>query len=131
MKFSFMPYTGIRYTKQEVSDDLVITQGAVTTPISGTIDDNWVDALVGASLGYAFSPKVSGGLSLDAGFGGSNGTFSVSAGLPWKALSWLSVGPSFQFIAVEYENGEIGDTDWFLYEADELYAGIALTFHLN
>jgi hypothetical protein len=131
MKFSLAPYVGIRYNKQEVSDDLVITQGATETPISRTFDDNWVDALIGTSLGYAFSPKVSASMSLDAGFGGSNGTFSVSAGLPWKALSWLSVGPSFQFIAVDYENGEPGDADWYLYEADELYAGIALTFHLN
>lgn len=131
MKFSLTPYAGIRYSKQKISGDLVVTQGATITPVEREIDDNWVDALVGASLSYAFSPKVSANLGGDAGFGGSNGTFSGAAGLSWRALSWLSVGPNFTYTVVDYEGGEKGDTDWYLYDADELTAGIAVMFHLN
>lgn len=131
MKFSLTPYAGVRYTKHKFSGDLVVTQGATETPFSREIDDNWVDALIGTSLGYAISPKVSAGLGLDAGFGGSNGTFSGSAALSWKALSWLSVSPNFTYAVVDYEGGEKGDTDWYLYDADEWTAGIGVMFHLN
>jgi hypothetical protein len=129
MKFSVTPYAGVRYTKHKTSADLVITQGAIDTALSRSIDDNWVDALIGSSFGYAISPKVSWSFGGDVGFGGSNSTFTGKTDLSWKPLTWMSVGPNFSYSVIDYENGEKGDSDWYIYDADEWGAGIGVLFH--
>ena len=129
MKFSLTPYGGVRYSKHELGADLSITQGATTTAVSRGIDNNWTDFLIGSSIGYLLSPKWTWNAQADAGFGGSEGTFSFKTSLSWKPLSHWSFGPNFSFSAIEFENGKKGDADWYLYDANEFGAGIGLLFH--
>jgi hypothetical protein len=129
MKFSFTPYAGTRYLKHELGAGLSITQGANTVAAERGIDNNWTDVLVGASIGYVMSPKWTWSASADAGFGGTEGTYSFKTGLSWKALKHLSVIPNFKYSAIEAVNGEMGDSDWYLYDANEFGAGLNIMYH--
>ena len=129
MKFSLTPYTGFRYLKHELGADLSITQGATTTSISRGIDNNWTDVLIGGSMSYVLSPKWTWNINADAGFGGTEGTYSFASSLSWKALKHLSISPNFKYSAIEALNGEVGDSDWYLYDANEFGMGIGILYH--
>ena len=130
MKFAVTPYVGVRYTKHELGADLSITQGVTTTALSRNIDNNWTDVLIGTSIAYALSPKWNWSAGADAGFGGSEGSYSFKTAFTWKALSHLSLSPNFKFAAIEYVNGEKGvDRDWYLYDANEFGGGISILYH--
>lgn len=129
MKFSLTPYAGVRYMKHELGADLSITQAGGTAALSRSIDNNWTDVLVGTSVGYVFSPKWSWTAKADAGFGGSEGTYSFMTGLSWKVWKHLSLTPNFKFSAIDFENGVKGDADWYLYDANEFGGGLGVLYH--
>jgi hypothetical protein len=129
MKFSFTPYAGARYMKHKLGNDLSITQGATTTDLSLNPDNSWTDVLVGTSVGYVLSPKWTWSAKADAGFGGSEGTYSFMTALSWKGLKHFSFSPNFRYSAIEFENGVKGDADWYLYAPNEFGAGIAVMYH--
>lgn len=126
MKFSITPYVGARYSKHQIGSDIVVTQGATTTTIIGIVDHNWTDFLVGTSIGYVLAPKWTWSALVDAGFGGSEGTYTFKTGLSWKAFKHFSFGPNFSYSAIEVVNGEPGDSDWYLYDANEFGVGIGV-----
>jgi hypothetical protein len=129
MKFSFTPYTGFRYIKHELGADISVTQGATTTAISRAVDYSWTDVLIGGSMSYMLSPKWSWNLNADAGFGGTEGTYSFATNLSWKAHSHWSISPNFSYSALEMLNGEIGDSDFYIYDANEFGMGISVLYH--
>jgi hypothetical protein len=133
MRLSFTPYAGVRYMKHDLDVELSVTQPdpatASTFLLSGGAENDWTDVLFGASVGYVFSPRLTWNASADAGFGGSEGTYTFKTSLNWKAGKHLSLGPNFKYSAIEYENGEKGDSDWYRYDADEFGAGIGVTAH--
>ena len=59
---------------------------------------------------------------------GSEGTFHASTALPLRLGRW-SLTPNASFTAIDFENGTPGDTDWYLYDANEFNWGLALMFH--
>jgi len=124
MKFSFTPYVGLRYLKHDISADFVINQGGEHTPVYRGRDWNWTDALVGVGVGYQLRPKLSWNAGGDAGFGGSDGTFFFTTNLTVSPTRHFSFGPNFSYTALDYENGNKGDADWYLYDADEFGVGI-------
>lgn len=127
-KFSFTPYAGVRYLKHEIGSDIVVTQGATTITIVGSAEHNWTDVLIGSSIGYVLSPKWTWNTQADAGFGGSEGTYSFKTSLSWKALSHWTLAPNFSYSAIEFENGTKGDTDWYFYDANEFGMGIGIMY---
>lgn len=116
---------GFRYSEQEYDVKLSVAGAKV---FEGSVEDDWVDAVIGASLSYAISPTLSWSAQVDAGFGDSESTshFNTSIG---KVLgtSWLLSG-SIDFKAVEYEEGDRGDSEWYLYDADETTIGIGVLY---
>jgi len=127
-KVALQPYAGVRYLKHDLGADLTIV-GATTTNIGTGLDDNWTDVLVGASLNVALAQKVSWNASFDAGFGGSNGTYTFASSIGWRVWRALSLHPNVFFTAHDFENGEKGDSDWYLYDANEF--GWGLSFLIN
>ena len=126
-KIAVQPFVGLRYLKHELGADLTVG----TTAISRGVDHNWTDALIGTSLGVALTPKVHWNTSFDAGFGGSNGTFNFTTAISWRFWKYMSIGPNFSFMAIDFENGEIGDSDWYLYDANEFGWGASFMIHLK
>jgi len=129
MKVSFTPYAGVRYIKHELVANLIVTQGPSTIQIMEEIDNNWTDLLLGTSFGIVVSRGVTWSIQADAGFGGSEGTYTFKTGLSWKPTKSLSLGPNFKYSAIEYENGEKGDSDWYFYDANEFGAGITALYN--
>jgi hypothetical protein len=66
----------------------------------------------------------------DAGFGGSNGAFFFTSSLMISPGKHFSFGPNFTYTAHDFENGEVGDVDWYLYDVNEYGAGIAFMFNI-
>lgn len=129
-RLSVQPFVGFRYLKHELGADVTVAT-APPTAISRSIDHNWTDVLVGAAFGVALTPKVHWNTSFDAGFGGSNGTFNFTTAISWRFWKYMSIGPNFSFMAIDFENGEIGDSDWYLYDANEFGWGASFLIHLK
>jgi len=128
-KIILHPYVGVRYMKHDLGAELTVV-GATTTEVSRGIDHSWTDALLGAAVNVGVSPKVRWNTRADVGFGGSDGTFSVATALAWTPLSWLTLSPNAFFKAIDFENGEEGDADWYLYDANEFGWGLAFMIHI-
>ncbi len=129
MRFSLTPYAGARYIKHELGLDLSVTQGTSKVSVSEDVDQNWTDVLLGTSVGYRFSPQVTWSAQVDAGFGGSDGTYTFKTSLSWKPLKQVSLGPNFKYSKIKYENESKGDSDWYLYDAKEWGAGFGVLYH--
>ncbi len=129
-RLSVQPFVGFRYLKHELGADVTVAT-APPTDISRSVDHNWTDVLVGAAFNVALSPKVHWSASFDAGFGGSNGTYNFATGISWRFWKYMSIGPNFSFMAIDFENGEIGDSDWYLYNANEFGWGASFMIHLK
>lgn len=127
--FALRPHLGTRFISHELGADLTITSGGVSTDISRKIEESWVDVLVGTTIDIKLSEKWGWSTVVDAGFGGSEGTYRASTALPWRFARHWSLSPNFSFMAIEYENGTRGDSDWYLYDSNEFSWGLAVMVH--
>ena len=119
---------GLRYTKHEFDNSLTVS-GAVTGRRSSSFDNDWTDAILGATLNVPLATQWSWDTRLNGGFGGSNGTYFVSTGVTWRFLKHWSTSLVGKYMAVDYENGNKGDSDWYLYDADESSLGLTILFN--
>jgi hypothetical protein len=109
---------GVRYTKHEL-DGRVSATGAVTGQASRNIDNDWTDAIFGFTFNVPLAQQWIWATRLNAGFGGSEGTYFASTGVTWRFLKHWSAGLTGRYAAVEFENASEGNSDWYLYDADE------------
>ena len=123
--FRLHVYTGARYTNHELSGDVVAT-GAINGSQSRDIDESWVDALIGIMADVPLADKWAWNTRVDGGFGGSEGTYMVNTGVSWRIHRKWSASLFGKYTAVEFENAEEGDADWYLYDVDE--SGVGLNF---
>jgi hypothetical protein len=116
---------GVRYTKHDY--DLLVTTGVSSG--TRTIDNDWTDVLVGLIYGLAITENVAWATQLDAGFGGSEGTYHGRTGINWRVggSRWLL---SFyaDYKLVEFEDGSPADVDYYRYDMDEFGPGIGVSF---
>ena len=122
---SFSLLGGLRYTKQELTSRV---SNGVTT-LSTDNDNNWTDAVFGATADVELSKDWSWNTRADAGFGGSEGTYTGSTGVTWRFLEHWSGTLSAKYAAVDFENGSRGDADWYLYDVDETTAGLTILYN--
>ena len=124
---TFAAIGGFRYTSQEY--DATLKAGDQRL-FKGSVEDDWTDALVGVSYTYSFSPVTSWRSKVTYGFGGSDGTAQFSTGIGRVfAQSWI-VRLFVDIKDVEYEQGNRGSNDWFLYDASESTAGVSVMYLL-
>ena len=116
---------GVRYTKHDIST--VLTIGALTQ--SRSLDNDWTDALVGLTLALPFAEKWAWNVRADAGFGGSEGTFTAATNVSWKFHKSWSASLNAKFQAIEFEEGSRGDADWYLYDNNEFGWGASFLYH--
>lgn len=117
---------GFRYTKHEWEGDFDVA-GVPTA--SGKLDENWTDFIVGITHAYPLSQSFIWSSRLDYGGGDSEGTVFFDTGLTWRfADSWTArlYGSITQH---DFEEGDIGDPDFFFYDTDEFGAGISILYH--
>lgn len=121
---------GVRYTKHEFDFDLTIDNNPPNPPaaFSRDIEQDWTDGLIGLTHAARLGDKWSWSNRLDAGFGGSEGTYFLRTNFGWQfAKSW-ALNIYAQNVSIEYENEEPGDPDWYLYDADEYGAGLNVLY---
>ncbi len=116
---------GLRHTKHELSQKITIGGSS----LSSDTDNSWTDAVVGAAFNVPFAEKWSWDSRLDAGFGGSEGTYAANTGATWRFKESWSTTFFGKYAAVEFENGSKGDTDWYLYDAAEYGVGFNIMYH--
>ena len=126
--FSLTPHVGARYTKHELGLDLTIEDGGPTVLMADFADENWTDVLVGASFDFHLSPKVTWSTMVDAGFGGSEGTYKAATSLAWSLAHHWVIAPNASFTKTEFENGARGDSDWYFYDSDDITVGLAVMY---
>jgi len=120
---------GARYTKHELSSILAIAGPTYTGSINREVEESWTDFLIGATATVPFTKEWIWSTSANAGFGGSEGTYMGQTGVTWIFHKHWSTTLYGKYMAVDYENGSKGDTDWYFYDVDEFGAG--LTFAYN
>jgi hypothetical protein len=118
-------YTGFRYIRHELDNKVVVNS---VTRIDRNIDNNWTDGLIGLSADLPFAENWSWNTKFDAGFGGSEGSYYVNSGIAWKFSTHWSTTLFAQYYAIEYENGNKGDADWYLYDVDESTLGLKIAY---
>jgi len=127
--FSFRPHIGARNTSHELAASLAVTDGGITTDVDRSIEESWTDFLIGTSFDISLASNVAWNTTVDAGFGGSEGTYGGSTGVSWRAKPWVSIGPKLSFMATDVELGTRGDADWYLYDANDFSFGLTLLLH--
>jgi hypothetical protein len=116
---------GIRYTSHEMTSSLVYN--GITYPRD--LDHDWVDGVIGVSAQVPLGRTVSWDSRLNAGYGGSEGTYQALTGLTWRFHKNWSTNIFGKYTAVEFENGTRGNADWYLYDVDEYGLGLGILFH--
>lgn len=126
--FSLTPHVGARMTKHELGLDLTIEDGGPTVLTGDFADESWTDVLVGTSFNFHLSPKVTWSTTVNAGFGGSEGTYKAATALAWSPARHWVISPNVSFTTTEFENGARGDSDWYLYDSDDTTFGLAVMY---
>ena len=119
---------GARYTKHKFDNSLKVT-GALTGGGSNEFDHSWTDAVLGVSVNVPFAEQWTWNNRLNAGFGGSDGTYFASTGVTWRFLKHWAASIVGKYAAVKYENGSKSDSDWYYYDADESSIGLVVLFN--
>ena len=116
---------GLRYTSQEYEGEMTING---TQIFDSTIDDEWADAVIGLGHTYVISPTTSWSSQIDVSSGDSEGTRHLNTGINWiYNENWVFRG-SVDVKDIEFQEGEPGDTDFFLYDADETNVGASFLY---
>ena len=119
---------GVRYTKHEIEMGVDFT-GAINGSRRREISEGWTDALLGATVSVPFTQKWVWNTSANAGFGGSEGTYLVQTGVTWRFYKGWSATLYGAYKAVDFENGNKGDSDWYLYDVDEFGPGLNILYN--
>lgn len=119
---------GLRYTKHEFDNSLTVT-GAVNFQGANRFSHSWTDAVVGTTINVPVAPKWTWMSRLNAGFGGSEGSYFAQTGLTWQINPSWSASATAKYMKVEFENGRQGDADWYLYDAEETSLGLSVLYN--
>ncbi|WP_300455538.1 hypothetical protein [Desulfobacula sp.] len=116
---------GVRYTKHELKRTLHV--GAFEQ--GRELDNNWTDGVIGLSLDVPIYTNWSWNTSLNAGYGGSEGCYTVKTGVTWRFYKGWSSTLFYKYAANEFEEESRGNADWYLYDIDEQYFGLAILYN--
>ena len=115
---------GLRYIDHEMETELTIA-GVRNKSEKG---DDWIDLFIGGSHVYVFSPETAWSTRLDVGAGGSDLTYFFTTGFDWNFAEHWSTRFYGRILSIDYEEGSEGDSDWYLYDADEFGLGVGVVY---
>lgn len=120
---------GLRYTKHELDNLVTISGPTVNTEGKSVFSNNWTDAIVGLTINVPLSQQWSWNNRLNAGFGASDGTYLATTGVTWRFHKNWSAALRAKYVNVKYENGSQGQSDWYLYDAEETTGSLAVLYN--
>jgi hypothetical protein len=117
---------GADYTRHHY--DPFFSVGAATA--TRAIGNDWTDAIVGLTNSFVLSPRWVWGNRVDAGFGGSDGSYHARTELLWDA--GLSERWIFSLYAdyrkTDFENSSPAQADWYRYDVAEFGPGFGVAY---
>jgi hypothetical protein len=126
---SFGALFGLQFTKHELEGNYFDTTVMPAVLLfNRNVDNDWVDGVVGLTHALSITDRVSWANRVHAAFGGSDGTYLLNTGINWHFAKHWSASFFGQYNAVDYENDDPGDPDWYLYDVDEFGVGIGVTY---
>ncbi len=121
----FSTYAGIRNTTHEVEFDF----SSPELVIDRNFEIDWTDVYIGVAYAKAFGSDKAWITKVDAGTGDSEGSFTFVTGLAWQfSPSWAATLYAKHY-SVEFEQGDMGDSDWYFYDASEFGAGLGIMYN--
>lgn len=127
---TFAVQLGARYVEHEWSANLgrVPVIGG-TVRVNSDVDDNWTDVVVGITHSFPIAKGWEWRNVANYGFGGSEGTVLAQTSIIWKPLEHWAFSASARYLSTEYgDKGDLGDNDFYYYDADEPAFGLGVTF---
>lgn len=102
----------------------------ITTPtVTVDFDEDWTDVLIGVTHALPFAGNWSWTNRIDGGFGDSEGSFLFVSALNWQATEHWAFNFNIKQHSVEFgETEDIADADFYLYDVDEVGAGVGFMF---
>jgi hypothetical protein len=121
---------GLRYTKHEYDLGLSIDNDPPNPPaeLARNIDHDWTDLLIGLTHARQINDRWTWTNRLDAGFGGSDGTFFYNTSFNWQFAESWAMGIYGQITSIDFENDNRGDPDWYAYDANEYGLGLSILY---
>jgi hypothetical protein len=121
---------GIRYLKHEYDFGVAIDNDPPNPPATLTrnIDEDWTDLLVGLTHATRLGDRWTWSNRLDAGFGGSEGTYFFNTSFNWQFTKSWALSLYGQITSIDFENDNPGDPDYYLYDADEFGPGLNILY---
>ena len=107
-------YAGARWWDLNIDVDATTPRGSR----SYSRDEDWVDPVVG----LRWSPQIAEDWRLVAqgdvgGFGvSSDFAWNLQAGVLWDVKKWCSLVLMYRYLAVDYDTGQRGSSDYFQYD---------------
>lgn len=120
---------GMRYIGHKLESTITAVTPAATIQLERKIEEEWADVLIGLTVDVPFANTWNWGNRFDAGFGGSEGTYHLNSGLAWAFAKHWTTTLAVDYKVIDYENGNKGDTDWYLYDANETAVGINILYN--
>ena len=120
----FSAYAGVRNTTHEIDFD---HNGPVHV-IDRTVENDWTDAYVGVAYAMAIGTDKAWVTHIDAGAGGSEGSVTINTALAWQFSPSWAASIYAKHYSVEFEEGSIGDSDWYFYDSAEFGAGLGIMY---
>ncbi|MEZ5560242.1 MAG: hypothetical protein R3E86_17070 [Pseudomonadales bacterium] len=119
---------GVRTTSHDYSLEIAAPPGSPAGAVRRGLDDDWNDALLGLTHTVALSDRVMWSSSAVAGFGDSESYWSVRSAVGWQFARAWNLGAFMEYRGIDFENGDPGDIDWYLYDVDEFGPGISIAY---
>ncbi|MGI9203576.1 MAG: hypothetical protein ACR2Q3_06180 [Woeseiaceae bacterium] len=107
-------FAGLRWWNNEV--DVTIDPVLLPGTVSSSLDEDWVDVIIGARWKNPISEKWSLLLKGDIGGGGSDLTYAGVAGFRYRIGDLTELDLVYKALAVDYESGIAGQPGYFKYD---------------
>jgi len=107
-------FAGVRWWNNEV--DVVIDPVLLPGTASRSVDEDWVDLVIGARWINPISEKWSFLLKGDVGGGGADFTYAGDIGFRYRFGESTELDLRYKALAVDYETGTPGQPGYFMYD---------------
>ena len=119
---------GVRYTKHELDSAITVT-GAINAQRTRQFSHDWTDLVIGTTISVPLSQQWMWTTRLNAAGGGSDGTYLAQTGANYAINKNWTVGVVGKYMKVKFEDGNRGEPDWYLYDADESSVGLSVLYN--
>ncbi len=119
-------FAGLRWWNNEI--DLTIDPASLPGTVSASVDEEWVDLMVGARWKKPISEKWLFVLRGDIGGGGSDFTWASTVGFRYRIGDLTELDLGYKALAVDYETGTPGQPGFFKYDTTTHGPMIGLMF---